>query len=140
MPPDASAVARAVDRAIARASRRDTPARAHRTMQVNALFKKAAPAPAKTAKAPAKTQIKKAPAKAPSLPSLPNPFGGDAPKASAKTVKKAAPAKKAVAKKAPVKKAPVKKAPVAKKAAKSPTAAKEALAKWYGAYLLKRIG
>jgi len=109
-----------------------TPAHAHRTMQVNALFKKAAPAPAKTAKAPAKTQIKKAPAASPSLPSLPNPFGGDAPKASAKTVKKAAPAKKAVAKKAPVKKAPVKKAPVAKKAAKSPTAAKEALAKWYG--------
>ena len=104
-------------------------------MQVNALFKKAAPAPAKTAKAPAKTQIKKAPAASPSLPSLPNPFGGDAPKASAKTVKKAAPAKKAVAKKVAVKKAPV-----AKKAAKSPTAAKEALAKWYGAYLLKRIG
>ena len=110
-------------------------------MQVNALLKKAAPAPAKTAKAPAKTQIKRAPAASPSLPSLPNPFGGDAPKASAKTVKKAAPAKKAVAKKAPVKKAPVKKkAPVAKKAAKSPTAAKEALAKWYGAYLLKAIG
>ena len=108
-------------------------------MQVNALFKKSAPAPAKPAgKAPAKTQIKKAPTTTPSrpsLPSLPNPFGGDAPKASAKTVKKAAPAKKPVAKKAPAKKPAAKKAPVAKKAAKSPTAAKEALAKWYGAYL-----
>mmetsp|Transcript_1286 Transcript_1286/g.2819 ORF Transcript_1286/g.2819 Transcript_1286/m.2819 type:complete len:313 (-) Transcript_1286:117-1055(-) len=91
-------------------------------MQVNALFKKAAPAPAKTA-APAKK----------------SPFGGFGAKkaaaapAPAKTVKKTA-AKPVVTKKAtPVKKAtaPVKKATTVRKAAPSKVAAKGD-SKWYG--------
>ena len=115
-------------------------------MQVNALFKKAAPAPAKTAKAPAKTQIKKAPRVAVAVAAVAAESvrrrRAQGEREDGQEGRAEAAAKKAVAKKAPVKKAPVKKAPVAKKAAKSPTAAKEALAKWYGAYLLKsdRIG
>lgn len=84
-------------------------------MQVNALFKKAAPAPAKTA-APAKKSLLGA-KKAAAAP------------APAKTVvKKTAPAKKTVVKKAPVKKA----TPVVRKAAPSKIAAKGGDSKWYG--------
>jgi len=87
-------------------------------MQVNALFKKAAPAPAKTA-APAKKSLLGA-KKAAAAP------------APAKTVvKKTAPAKKTVVKKAPVKKA----TPVVRKAAPSKIAAKGGDSKWYGTWV-----
>jgi light-harvesting complex II chlorophyll a/b binding protein 5 len=79
-------------------------------LQVNAFFKKAAPAPAKKA-APAKK--------------------GLFPAKKAAPVKKAAPAQtKKIVKKAPVKKI-VKKAPV-KKSSGKPTQAGGDLAKWYG--------
>jgi hypothetical protein len=88
-------------------------------MQVNALFKKAAPAPAKTA-APAKKSLfgaKKAAA---------------APAPAKTVVKKTAPVKKTVtAKKPAVKKA----TPVVRKAAPSKIAAKGGDSKWYGTWV-----
>lgn len=108
------------------------------SMQVNALLKRATPAPAKKAAPAKKTAVpakkaaaapaaKKGAAASPSLPSLPNPFADAAPVKKATPVKKAAPKKKApVAKKA----APVKKA--VRKASKSAVSSKDALAKWYG--------
>lgn len=80
-------------------------------MQVNALFKKSAPAPAKTA-TKTKTVKKSAPAPA---------------------KKAAAPFKKAVAKPAPVKKVAAKKV-APRKAAPTKVAKGDALAKWYGTY------
>ena len=89
-------------------------------MQVNALFKKAAPAPAKTA-APAKKSLLGA-KKAAAAP---------APAKTKTVVKKTAPAKKTVVKKAPVKKA----TPVVRKAAPSKIAAKGGDSKWYGTWV-----
>ena len=89
-------------------------------MQVNALFKKAAPAPAKTA-APAKKSLLGA-KKAAAAP---------APAKAKTVVKKTAPAKKTVVKKAPVKKA----TPVVRKAAPSKIAAKGGDSKWYGTWV-----
>ena len=88
-------------------------------LQVNALFKKAAPAPAKKA-APAKK-------------------GGFGKKAAPAPKKKAAPAKKAAPKKkvAP-KKTVVRKAAPVKKTSGKPSQAGGDASKWYGTYLLPR--
>jgi len=104
------------------------------TLQINALFKKAAPAAPKAAPAkkggfsnPFGKKEAVAPKKvapAPKKGGFSNPFG----KKAAPPAKKAAPpAKKPFGKKAPVKKAPVKKAP-----AKNSKKAGAELAKWYG--------
>jgi|AntAceMinimDraft_11_1070367.scaffolds.fasta_scaffold27026_2 hypothetical protein len=106
------------------------------TLQINALFKKAAPAAPKAAPAkkggfsnPFGKKEAVAPKKvapAPKKGGFSNPFG----KKAAPPAKKAAPpAKKPFGKKAPVKKAPVKKAP-----AKNSKKAGAELAKWYGEY------
>jgi hypothetical protein len=84
-------------------------------LQVNALFKKAAPAPAKKA----------APAKKGLFGAKPAPAKKTAPAKKAAPVKKAAPAKTKVVKKA---------APVKKKSSGKPSQAGGDLAKWYGEY------
>ena len=122
--------------ARARSPRRDPRARAiaipahPTTMQVNALFKKAAPAPAKTASAPAKKSLfggfgaKKAPAATP---------------APAKTVKKTAAKPAAVKKPTPAKKPTAVRKPTTttRKAAPSKASAKGD-SKWYGAWVCVR--
>lgn len=105
-------------------------ARAHldAAMRVTALFSKtkAAPAPAKGAKAPAgaKPGI--------SLPS--NPFAAKPATKATPAAKKPAAVKKTVVKTTPVKKPTpaTKRAPV--KAARQPVDQKAAIAKWYGAW------
>jgi light-harvesting complex II chlorophyll a/b binding protein 5 len=103
-------------------------------MQINALFKKTTPAPAKTVKKPTSPSIFKKPAAAPApvkKPLFASPFK----KTTAAPVKKttAAPVKKTTA--SPFKKttAPVKtKTTLIKKAAPAKAGSSDALSKWYG--------